>query len=319
MPFKNSGRYINDCIESILSQDFTDWELIAVDDHSNDDSADLLQEFASKHTNIQILNNHGQGIIEALKTAFSQASGKYISRMDSDDIMPEGRLKLMVNALENAPQKTIVTGKVKYFSEDEVSKGYREYQEWLNERIEKQDHWNWIYRECVIASPNWMARKADFEDIGAFKNSTYPEDYDLVFKWYASGFNVRSINKVTLHWREHFERTSRNSDHYSQSAFFQLKLNYFLKLDYKKEGLLLLGAGDKGKLTASFLLQNNIAFRWMEQGADLIGQVVNGVKIEALDLAAIQPPVQVLVGVYPEERGEISGVLDDSGGEWWWL
>ena len=96
MPVKNTAQYLGDCLESILKQSYQDWELIAVDDHSSDTSKNILIEYARKDQRINVLDNAGNGIIDALKTAFKYAKGIYLTRMDADDIIPDDRLEKMV-------------------------------------------------------------------------------------------------------------------------------------------------------------------------------------------------------------------------------
>ncbi|MDB3869214.1 glycosyltransferase family 2 protein, partial [Bacteroidia bacterium] len=59
MPFKNPGKYINPCIESILNQTYKNWELIAVNDHSDDGSNEVVLSYASRHTKITVVNSKG--------------------------------------------------------------------------------------------------------------------------------------------------------------------------------------------------------------------------------------------------------------------
>lgn len=263
LPFKNAEKWIEETIRSIQIQDHSDWELIAVDDFSADASFEKMQAFALKDKRIVLLQNLQQGIIPALQLAFKHSSGDAITRMDADDIMPPARLNIMINALANSSQKPIITGKVKYFSETSVSEGYQKYEDWLNERIGKNDHWQHIYRECVIASPNWMVRKKDLEEFAIFDNLQYPEDYDMCFQWLHHNFKVVSIDAVTLLWREHPQRTSRNSDIYQQASFFQLKMDWFIR-NYPSQSIAILGAGVKGKLIAKQFIERDIPFRWYD-------------------------------------------------------
>src|SRR5690606_4549742 len=139
MPLKNASQWVEETIQSILKQTHEDWELIVVDDHSEDHSIEIVSNYVHQDNRIQLFKNASKGIIPALQLAFEKASGTYITRMDADDIMPVNRLKLMVEQLQNLPDKAIVTGKVKYFSDTAVSPGYLKYEQWLNERVEQQD------------------------------------------------------------------------------------------------------------------------------------------------------------------------------------
>ena len=95
IPVYNTGKWVGECIESILSQSFTDFELICVDDGSTDNSLQVLNEYAVKDTRIKILSRANDGAASARNYIISSACGRYINFMDSDDFMCE-------NALENA-------------------------------------------------------------------------------------------------------------------------------------------------------------------------------------------------------------------------
>ena len=71
VPFKNTADYLEDCLGSILKQTLTNWELLIVDDGSTDDSRIIVQKYTDKDSRIQLFNNQGKGIIEALRTAYS--------------------------------------------------------------------------------------------------------------------------------------------------------------------------------------------------------------------------------------------------------
>ena len=87
-PFKNSSKYIEDCITSILKQTIKNWELIIVDDYSTDNSFDIVKRMSLKDDRIKLYKNNGNnGIIETLRIGLNKSVGNYITRMDSDDLM----------------------------------------------------------------------------------------------------------------------------------------------------------------------------------------------------------------------------------------
>jgi len=173
MPLHNATQYIDDCIESIVKQSFEKWELIIVDDFSTDDTVNFVKKWILNDSRISYFKNEKKGIIPALSTAFNKSKGKYITRMDGDDLMPENKLELFYNEIKKEQGLIVVTGKVKYFSEEKVSEGYLRYEKWLNEQVDRGTHWKNIYRECVIASPNWMVSRMCFEKIFALTDLVY--------------------------------------------------------------------------------------------------------------------------------------------------
>ena len=261
----------------------------------------LLSAFAEKDLRIKIYTNPGQGIVDALQKALANSCGKFISRMDADDLMPPDRLEKMVRALSSSLPKTVVTGLVDYFSDTEVSEGYRSYQQWLNEIALTHSHWPHVYRECVVASPNWMMRTSELWEMGGFQGLEYPEDYDLVFRWYQNAFHIQAIPEVTLYWREHPARTSRTSENYSQRKFFQLKLERFIRLDLNTENLVLWGTGVKARLAAEILHFHQVSFHWMDLHPEKYPQGIDDHPIVHFhELENLKKP-QLLIAVYPPE------------------
>jgi len=273
MPVKNTAEFLTECLESIVNQEEKEWELIAVNDHSTDESFSILTEYASKDHRITVYNNKGNGIIDALDLAYSKSTGGFITRMDSDDIMSLDKLETLKTNLLKLGRGHIALGKVMYFSEKEVGDGFKNYETWLNELISKGSNFEEIYKECVIPSPCWMMYREDLELCEAFRPNYYPEDYDLAFRFYLNKMKPIPCNKTLHHWRDYATRTSRTHIHYADNTFLDIKLRYFLKLDYNKtKNLVIWGAGNKGKKIAKLLLEKKIDFYWICDNPKKIGK-----------------------------------------------
>jgi len=241
--------------------------------------------FQSKDTRIICLNNNGNGIIDALKTGDEKAKGKFISRMDADDIMGPEKIELMRSKLINSGKRHVSIGLVSYFATNKkLENGYIKYQNWLNALSLKNDNYTDIYKECTIPSPCWMLYNDDFNSINRFNQLTYPEDYDLAFKMYYSKIKPVSVKRKIHFWRDHPDRVSRNSKTYELDNFINLKISYFIKNEWKKGSEIgLWGAGKKGKLIANALIQKNIPFEWItnnskKEGHYIYGKQINNIK-----------------------------------------
>jgi glycosyltransferase involved in cell wall biosynthesis len=109
MPVYNGEKYLREAIESILAQTFRNFELIAVDDGSTDGSASILASYRQQDERIVILtHSQNQGIVSALNWGLEIGQGKYIARMDADDISLPERLERQVEFLETHPQVGIL-------------------------------------------------------------------------------------------------------------------------------------------------------------------------------------------------------------------
>lgn len=265
MPVHNAVPFLDETIESVLLQTFKNWELIVVDDFSTDRSSEIVLRYAARDSRVRLLSNKKKGIVYALDLAFQHSLGMYITRMDADDLMPENKLMHLLSLIKQEGRNSVVTGKVNYFSVTAVSEGYKRYENWLNSLVDQQNFNQNIFRECTVASPNWMVDRSCFENDIVLAELNYPEDYDLVFKWYRKGYKFTGIPEVTHFWREHPARLSRNSELYQQRSFFEMKTRYFLELVYQEpESIQLVGAGKKGKLVAEQLTNASVLFEWFE-------------------------------------------------------
>ena len=315
MPFKNTAAFLPDCLESICRQDYENWELIAVDDSSTDYSRQIVEEWAGNEPRIRVLPNEGQGIIPALRIAFSHSRGALISRMDSDDKMAQGRLGDMVKQLRQHGQGHIALGLVAYFSHRGISNGYARYQHWLNGLTRSGNNFREIYKECVIPSPCWMVYREDLQACGAFGPDRYPEDYDLCFRFYQAGLKCLPSSRTLHYWRDYDHRTSRTSEHYAQNYFLDIKLHYFLMLDRDPlRPLVVWGAGTKGKNIAKNLKAGGHAFRWLCDNPRKIGKKIYGIPMEHFSVLQAIPDAQSIVTVANETaQGEIREYLARRG------
>ena len=104
MPACNVEKYIGEAIESILNQTFTDFEFIILNDGSTDNTAKIIKDYAKKDKRIKFINNKtNKGFVASLNKCFDVAVGKYIAKMDSDDISLPQRLEKQVEYLDNNP------------------------------------------------------------------------------------------------------------------------------------------------------------------------------------------------------------------------
>ena len=99
MPVYNASEFIEEAISSILNQTHKTLELIIVEDKSTDESLQIIKSFNDSRI-ILIENKVNSGIVVSLNTGISQSSGKYIARMDADDISEMNRLELQVRHME---------------------------------------------------------------------------------------------------------------------------------------------------------------------------------------------------------------------------
>ena len=314
MPVKNAGSFLTECLDSIIAQTTKDWELIAVDDHSGDDSRTVLEQYAQKDQRIQCIVNDGSGIISALRLAYSHSAGALITRMDADDLMTRDKLSVLNNKLVAERHGHLAVGGVKYFSDGVLGNGYKRYENWLNKLTSSGENFSEIYRECVIPSPCWMMYREDFERIGAFDSDLYPEDYDLAFRMYQGELEVIPCDQEIHLWRDHPNRSSRNDPNYLDNRFISLKCHHFVNYNFEDQPVVVWGAGKKGKTIIQHLKKQLPDLYWITENENKIGRDIYGFTLQTPELIKDLFLPQVIVAIAnPQEQSKVEQRLFDMG------
>ena len=315
IPFKNTAHFLSDCLDSILNQTYKNWEVLAIDDNSDDASFELVNTYTDKDSRIKVFSNNGSGIIPALRTAYAKSHGDLITRMDSDDIMKLNRVKTMVQSLQIYGKGHVAVGQVQYFSDRGVSNGYERYEAWLNNLTSAGTNYDEIYKECVIPSPCWMVYREDFDKCGGFEPDRYPEDYDLTFRFYEHKLKIIPCNTILHLWRDYDTRTSRTHEHYAQNYFLDIKLYYFLKLHHDpNRPLVVWGAGFKGKTIAKQLLEKSIDFIWLCDNPNKIGKkIYNHPLVHFETLKTLESPQSIVTVANESAQKEIRSYFSSLG------
>lgn len=114
IPMYNASLYIKNCIDSILAQSFQDFELLIVDDGSTDNSCEIVNSVRDNRIRL-IRNQHDY--VGSLNMLLDEAKGKYIARMDADDVMYPNRLSIQYEYMENHPDIDVIGGRMAVFKQ----------------------------------------------------------------------------------------------------------------------------------------------------------------------------------------------------------
>lgn len=326
IPTKDTAKYLPECLDSIINQTYKNWEVLAVNDGSSDNSLEILRSYNLKDSRIKALNNPNPSLLKALRYGYAHASGSLIHRMDSDDKMPIDKLEAMSETLISSGKGSVVTGGATYFMDDgEVGDGFKRYVEWLSAVSRENTHAENIYRESVIASNCWLVYRDDFDAIGGFEPDTFPEDYDLCFRFYAGGLKIVGLDKILHHWRDRSDRISRNWDVYKDNRFLNLKTDYFIKVEHdSNRPLIVWGAGRNGKDIVRLLQAKDVInLHWVCDNNKKIGKDIYDIRMQHYSTIPELKQPQVIVAVAsPEDQKEIESKLSEWGlkaGEDYWF
>ncbi len=194
----NDKTYLEQAIESVLSQSMKRFEFIICDDGSTDGSSDVLKRYASKDERIVvIINERNMGLAATLNRCIKESRGKYIARMDSDDVMKEHRLKRQLEFMEEHSEFSVVGSGVEY-----INRSGNVYKKLL---LPQTIDLTRAVRGFCVVHPSVMMKKEPVVSVGGYsvnKNTTRAEDYDLWCKILESGMKIANIQEYLLCYRE---------------------------------------------------------------------------------------------------------------------
>ena len=174
MPVYNAERYVSEAIESILNQTYRDFEFIIINDGSTDQSEEIIQRYNDSRI-VYVRNERNIRLVATLNKGIRMASGKYIMRMDADDISSTDRMKLQVKFMELHPDVGVCGSFLSVFGE--TIKPY------LSRRPENdEDIRSSMLVNNPLGHPNVIIRKSVLvkNDIWYDENYYRMEDWGLV-------------------------------------------------------------------------------------------------------------------------------------------
>ena len=224
LPVRNGAKTINRAIDSIIKQSLHDWELIVVDDGSEDATPALLQDYSD--TRVRVLSQPPLGIVAALNRAAAAASAPYLARMDADDWSAPGRLEKQLRYLNERSNRALVSCLVAHEGAHD-QEGYRHHVDRINTLLSHEQMAARRFEDAPVAHPSVMMRKSVFDAVGGYREGDFPEDFELWLRMLDAGYRFAKLPEVLLHWYDHDSRLSRSDARYSQEAFFHQKALYF--------------------------------------------------------------------------------------------
>lgn len=256
MPCYNAQETVDEAVVSVLENTLTDFELIAVDDGSEDATAERLKRWSRRDERVRpVLRDHG-GLIPTLNAGWRAARGQLIARMDADDRSAPSRLARQAEFLARHSELAAVSSLVESFPPEAVREGFQVYLDWLNGLVTPEDIAREIFVESPLPHPSMMIRREWLERMGGYKEFGWPEDYDLWLRMHLAGARFGKVEQVLLYWREHPDRATRTDSRYSVRNFLRAKAHYLMKGPLAdRDAVLIWGAGQMGRRLSKHLLR----------------------------------------------------------------
>ncbi len=225
IPVYNGEKYIEEAIDSVLDQTFKSFELIIVNDASEDNTKEIVDEKLKLDKRIKFINcDKNKGKATVLNLGIKKSSGEYISILDADDMYFSDKLEKQVEYLDKHPEIDMVYGGAKYFGE----KSEKEQTEVLDSSLDLRGmlkkagqktlkelnsthHAVFEGTNAIIAACSVMIRKKVFEKCKFDENLRNIEDYDMWYQIIGKGFKIKSLNEPFYYYRIHENQKSSSS------------------------------------------------------------------------------------------------------------
>lgn len=223
----NGAKYLRASIESILCQDFYDYEFIIINDGSTDSTPNILEEYKRKDSRIRVIHQENKGLIFSLNRLVSESMAKFLARQDADDVSARSRLRKQYDWLINNSSVSVL-GTSNYLIN---SRGKIE-----NLFLRPTDH-DIIAKHLYLLNPichgSVMVQKNHFDGIGFYNaDAVFVEDYELWCRITKHGKKLANLREPLYFWRTHEAGIGWSKGQQQKNSFERIRDEYFSKSDY---------------------------------------------------------------------------------------
>ncbi|MDD3567086.1 MAG: glycosyltransferase [Bacteroidales bacterium] len=224
----NKSEYLREYFDSILKSNFSDFEVVFVDDGSTDDSILIANSYTSK-LNLRVISlGRNVGFSNALNIGLERVRGEFVMRLDSDDFMLPSRIDLQVSYLRKHPEVDILGSNTFYYNHNRCSVVGRSYLPEFNADIAN----DFKHGDIALCHGAIMGRTAFYEKFNYIQNAFPFEEYDLFSRMVLTGGVFYNLNEPLTYYRMYNQnasykriRTRENGINLLREKYFNQKLN----------------------------------------------------------------------------------------------
>lgn len=202
MPFLNAEQFIEEAIQSVLAQTFTDWELLLIDDGSSDGSTSIAQTYAQRHGHrVRYLEHEGhltRGASASRNLGLTRARGEYVAILDADDIAEPTRLKKQVAYMNHNPEVALLGSWYR-----EINSSGKEIQSIRKPCAHLDILWNLLFYSPFLHSSVMFRKNVVLAKVGGYDESlSTSQDYELWTR-IARHFEMANLREYLVRYRVH--------------------------------------------------------------------------------------------------------------------
>jgi glycosyltransferase involved in cell wall biosynthesis len=188
LPTFNREELITRAIDSVIRQEYTSWELLVIDDGSEDDTFEIIRDYQNKFENIRYCRHSNRKLPLSLNAGIQLSTGEYISFLGSDDEYLTDHLMLRIKYMIDNPGVDLIHGGVQIIGDPYVKD---------KNNLSKKIHLS----ECTIGG-TFLGKKQVFTDLKGFKNINYSEDSEFLERA-KTKYEIRKVSFPTyIYYRD---------------------------------------------------------------------------------------------------------------------
>jgi len=226
LPVYNGATYLQQTLDSIKAQTLTDWELIAINDGSKDDSEKILRDFAANEPRTRIISRENRGLIATLNEGVQAARGIWIARIDADDICLPERLEKQI-AWAEKQQADLCGGSIERIG---IDAGHS----WVFP-ASTQGIYAWLLFRSAFAHPTIIIKRELALEFPYSADFLHAEDYELWTRLALAGVPMTNIPERVLRYRVHEEQVSTAKKDAQTDTRVRVTRNYWQKSPLVKD------------------------------------------------------------------------------------
>ena len=254
LPFFNSGEKLGAAILSILNQTFEDFELLLIDNNSDENTHKIAYEFSTLDSRVHFIEEKAKNKTEAYNIGTELSETDFIAIMDENDLAYPNRLETQLSYLENNPETDLVGCLIKPMEVDEFlssSEHALQYINWTNRIVSHEDILTNRFIEMPIVPQTILFRKKLLDYTVFLSNIDCGGEYEFLLYLLEQGIITHKIPEYLMEWSYRFERICPVSEKAFEQGLFETKSRYLF--DWLKENnphfpeIVVWGAGIKAK------------------------------------------------------------------------
>ncbi len=311
LPVRNSAATLPRALASLAAQTLGDFEVVAVNDGSADETPATLDAWARRDARIRIIHTPPLGLVHALNRCLEEAQAPLVARMDADDVCLPDRLAAQQALFEADTRLGLVSCLARFGGERHSAAGYAAHVDWCNSVLDPHAIPLRLFQESCLPHPTVMLRRDFALRYGGYRSGPFPEDYEFWLRLAAHDIPMAKVPEYLLEWNDPPTRLSRTDPRYAVEAFYTVKAQWLARWLARHNPchpvITCLGAGRVSRKRAALLEAEGVVIdRYVDVDPRKVGKTVHGRPV--IHREALEPPGRCFAVSFVASRGAAADI-----------